>query len=191
MQNEEDIPDKRIDFRPLAEEDLELMHKWLNRAHVRKWYYDGRKPTLKEVKEEYLDRTEGRDPVLSYIIELDSEPVGHIQGYRIESYSRYAKAVNLKQKNAVGVDLFIGEKEKLHKGLGRGIIREFLERIVFPVLGADYCIIGPSPDNMAAIKAYEKVGFRYVKTIYNPEDRDKEYIMKLAKKDLKSLEIQE
>lgn len=41
------------------------------------------------------------------------------------------------------------------------------------------CVIGPEPKNTAAIRVYEKAGFRFFKTIQVPTEPEPEYLMKL------------
>ena len=40
---------------------------------------------------------------------------------------------------------------------------------MFEKYGVDYCVIGPARSNVAAIRSYEKAGFRYLKD-YREED---------------------
>jgi aminoglycoside 6'-N-acetyltransferase len=80
--------------------------------------------------------------------------------------------------------LFIGEQEYLHKGLGKNIISKFLEDIVFCLSDAESCIIGPEPKNEIAIRTYEKVGFKYVKTIQVDDEDEPEYIMRIDRNDI-------
>ena len=42
--------------------------------------------------------------------------------------------------------------------------------------------MGPNPNNIAAIKAYQKVGLVHLKTIFNPEENEEEYLMKIEKR---------
>jgi aminoglycoside 6'-N-acetyltransferase len=57
-----------------------------------------------------------------------------------------------------GIDLFIGEQPFLHKGWGTRILNEFEEQILAPHF--DWCLIDPSKDNLTAIKAFTKAGFK-------------------------------
>jgi aminoglycoside 6'-N-acetyltransferase len=79
------------------------------------------------------------------------------------------------------MDLFIGEKDYIHKGLGTIIIRKFLTNYIFCKNWINKCIIGPEPKNLSAIKAYTKVGFQYIKTIHVPDEDEPEYIMEITK----------
>ena len=47
-------------FRRMTADDLQLMHGWLQREHVRRWWDEH--DTQEEVVEHYLPAIEGRDP---------------------------------------------------------------------------------------------------------------------------------
>ncbi len=80
------------------------------------------------------------------------------------------------------MDLFIGDPNYLHKGLGSIILRTFMKEYVFPQLHVDVCIIGPDPKNLIAIKAYQKAGFKHFKTIFT--GKEDEHLMKITRQEL-------
>ena len=47
----------------------------------------------------------------------------------------------------------------------------------------DSCIIGPAQNNHAAIRAYEKAGFKYLKTVSIPGELEPEYLMRIGRED--------
>jgi RimJ/RimL family protein N-acetyltransferase len=49
-------------------------------------------------------------------------------------------------------------------------------------------VIGPSVKNIAAIRAYEKAGFRPLKLVPVPGEPDPEFLMRLTAADLRSLQ---
>ena len=166
-----------INFRRLNVNDLDYMYKWLNHGYAAEWY--GKKQfTMKEIEEKYLPYINNEKPTQAYLILYDDKPIGYIQTYRIQDYEDYAKAIDV-DENASGLDLFIGEDDYIHKGLGKYIISKFLDEIVFASYDTESCILGPEPDNIAAIKTYEKVGFKHIKTVETEDGA--EYIMRLGK----------
>src|SRR5262249_7750269 len=104
------------------------------------------------------------------------KPIGYIQAYWIGDHNEYARALQVGPGSA-GVDLFIGEPEFVHRGLGSVILRQFVRETVFDRMGARYCVIGPEVGNIIAIRAYEKAGFTYLKTVQVPGERAPEYLM--------------
>ena len=173
-----------INFKKLAASDLHYMHKWLNSDYVIEWY-SKKKWTLKEIVEKYMPYINNEKPTQGYLILYDNAPIGYIQTYKIHDYPDYARFVDI-DENSSGLDVFIGEEGYFHKGLGKYIISKFLIDIVFSLSDAESCILGPEPNNKVAIKTYEKVGFKYVKTVQNEDENEPEYIMRVAKHEVKN-----
>jgi RimJ/RimL family protein N-acetyltransferase len=172
-----------ITFRPLTHADLPLMHRWLNAGEAFTWY--GLKPaTLEEISAEYAPIIERTDPTYGYVILIDDQPAGYIQWYLIHDHPDYARQVDV-PPDAAGVDLFIGEERFLHRGLGPVIIRAFLRDVVFADERAGRCIIGPDERNAIAIRAYEKAGFRWLKTVPIEDEPAPEYLMELTREEFK------
>jgi len=168
-------PQPPITFRSLEYGDLLLMVRWLNTPHVREWWqHDPR--TLEEAVAKYAPLIQGREPTAGYIILHGERPVGYIQAYRIADWPEYARDIAV-EEGAAGVDLFIGEEECVHRGLGALILRAFLREVVFAMPGVTCCIIGPAASNTGAIRAYEKAGFRHLKTVAVPGEDEPEYLM--------------
>lgn len=173
---------RNISFRKLEKTDLPLIHSWLNTPHVHEWFteYSNNEPTLQMVVNKYLPRVNSKEPVHCYIVMYDIKPVAFIQWYMVDDYPT-TKAMIPASKNMAGIDIFIGEEEYIHKGLGSLIIRQFLRHIVFKSFEVDSCIIDPEPINKIAIKAYEKAGFCYSHGSWNAKDKVEAYIMTINK----------
>ena len=187
MADEPDKLDPRgLSFRSLRSSDLDLLHRWLNTPHVRRWWYD-EGTSYQEIEAQYLPRSEGRDAVKPFVILHEDRPIGYIQSYPISDDEAYASLVDV--EDSAGVDLFIGEAEYLYGGLGRYIVLGFLSEHVFSDPGIEVCVIGPEPKNAAAIRAYEKAGFRPFKEIQVPGEPEPEYLMKLTKEEFEAAGI--
>jgi RimJ/RimL family protein N-acetyltransferase len=104
-----------------------------------------------------------------------------IQSYVVDDDPDYAAQVAL-GRAAIGIDLFIGEPELIGRAHGPALIRAFLRDVAFPRYGVDLCVIGPTRSNAAAIRAYEKAGFRFLKIYLEPDSREPEhYLMELTR----------
>ena len=110
-------------------------------------------------------------------------PIGYIQTYRIADYPEYAQHLAA-SANAAGVDLFIGDATRVGRGTGTRALVKFLRTIVFADESIDECILGPETRNSRAIRCYEKVGFRYWKTVQIPGERAPEYLMRITPRGL-------
>jgi aminoglycoside 6'-N-acetyltransferase len=96
------------------------------------------------VREEFV----GDDMV--FVIEVEGEVVGAIQ---------YAEETDPMYRHA-GIDIFLSTSHH-RRGFGSDAIRT-LARYLFDERGHHRLSIDPAADNEAAIRAYEKVGFRPV-----------------------------
>ena len=166
-----------IMFRSLQHAHLRLMYRWLQHPDVSRWY--GRTPeTYAEVEAKYLPRISGEVPVRCFLVEYDNEPVAYSQTYRIDHDPAYARALGV-DRDAFGVDLFIGESGFRYRGFGSLMLQEFVSRIIFAAGDASCCVIAPEVANHSAIRAYQKAGFRYIRTVTAPGTRSLEYVMML------------
>jgi aminoglycoside 6'-N-acetyltransferase len=152
---------------------------------VRRWYDDVPTETYPDdTLSDYRAAMRGEDPTDLYVIRLDSRPIGVLQSYRIDDHPEYAAQVAL-SRPAIGIDLFIGEPDLIGHGHGPALIRSFLRDVAFRRYEVDLCVIGPTLSNVAAIRAYEKAGFRFLKTYLEPDSREQEhYLMELTREDL-------
>jgi RimJ/RimL family protein N-acetyltransferase len=174
--------DPQIQFRPLALDHLELMHRWLNDNFVARWWPGW--PRLEQVREKYLPRIDGTDPTKGYIIELDATPVGFIQCYRDVADAAHFASLFEEPERAAGIDLFLGDRAYAYRGLGPRVIRRFLREVVFEPLATNVCMIDPAQNNFAAIRAYKKAGFHYVSTVHAPGELEPSYVMILRREEL-------
>ncbi|QIN84054.1 GNAT family N-acetyltransferase [Rubrobacter tropicus] len=173
---------REVSFRRLRSSDLDLLHRWLNAPHVLRWWYD-EGTSYREIEERYLPRIEGRETVKPFAILHQDNPIGYIQSYPISDGGDEQYAALVDVEASAGVDLFIGDPRYVHRGLGQYIVRAFLSEHVFSNPGVEVCAIGPEPKNKAAIRAYEKAGFRFFKTVQIPGKPETEYLMTLTRKE--------
>jgi aminoglycoside 6'-N-acetyltransferase len=175
-------------FAPLREEDLELVRRWLVQPHVRRWWDEGLKTPYPDAEiADYREAIQGKDPTYRYVAHIDGRPAGLLQHYRIADDPEYAEALALGE-DAIGVDLFIGEADLIGRGHGSAMLRQFLHDVAFPFHDIEVCVIGPSVKNLAAIRAYEKVGFRPLREVQIAGESDPEFLMRLTARDLHSMQ---
>ncbi|MFN0124800.1 MAG: GNAT family N-acetyltransferase [Blastocatellia bacterium] len=171
-----------IDFQPLRLSDLPRMHKWRNTSFVMRWY-GGEPCSYEDIVARYAPRVRGETPTRGFLIRQGGEPIGYIQTYRIVDHPDYARHVAV-EDGAAGLDLFIGEAGYIHRGLGALVIRQFLREVVFADPAIACCVIGPEANNRAAIRAYEKAGFQYLKTVRMPGEPQPEYLMWIEREEV-------
>lgn len=177
------VDQDKISFRELRFGDLSLLHTWLNRPHVHEWYDKDKKNTLEEIKEKYGRKINKDEPTDGYLILYANQPVGYIQTAKVKDWPAFESVIG-KNQSAASIDLFIGASDYIGKGLGSQIIRKFLTAVVFQQPDITTCFIDPEPSNTRAIKSYEKVGFKYIKTVQIPGEPEPAYLMAIEKEDL-------
>jgi aminoglycoside 6'-N-acetyltransferase len=170
---------QNIHFKTLDEDDFQLLFKWMNLDFVSRWY-DKRKFIYDDVEREYSMRLKEDTPIESFMVYYGETPIGYVHDFRVYDYPEYALEV-LVERETYAMDMFIGDREYIGRGLGPAIIRKFLNEVVFQKEDCNICIVGLEKDNHAAIRAYEKVGFTYLKTIQSVGSPEPEYIMQIHK----------
>ena len=139
-------------FRPLTPADFPLLLDWLARPHVKEWWDDG-DDTLAKVAAHYGADESG---LARFILEETDEATGTTQPL---GYFQYYTLLD----GTVGIDQFIGEADRINRGLGTEAVRRFLDTVVAP-LAPRRVILDPDPANARAIRCYEKAGFRHYAT---------------------------
>ncbi len=59
-----------------------------------------------------------------------------------------------------------------------------MRTVVFARLDVESCIIGPAMSNASAIRAYEKAGFTYLKTIVVPDEEEPERLLRIWRSEI-------
>jgi len=155
------------EFRRLAADDLTLLHDWLQREHVKRWWRDCE--SLDDVVTHYLPAIEGREPADLYAIVVDGRPVGMVETYLVADYPEYDELVRV-GPGVAGVDLLVGEEELTGHGLGPEVLRRFVDGVVFARSATTACIAGVEIGNERSLRAFEKAGFVAVRD-YEEEGR--------------------
>ena len=133
----------RVALRPLRADDVERVAEIQSEAEVVRWWGPPNEADLRR-------QAEGRDEAKALAIERESELVG-LNQYREENEPDFRHA---------SIDLFLAERSQ-GRGLGTDAART-LARYLIQERGHHRLTIDPAADNVAAIRAYEKVGFRPV-----------------------------
>jgi RimJ/RimL family protein N-acetyltransferase len=155
--------DPEIGFRPLVAADLALLATWLEADHVRPWWGH----PAEEVQK-VRDMLEGRDSTRPHVLLIDGRPAGYIQVWHLDDWRDEETLagdpwVALLPEGAVGVDICIGERTLIDRGIGSRAVRLFSEGLAAD--GYATIIIDPDPANRRAVNAYARAGFRPIPTL--------------------------
>ena len=112
----------------------------------------------KEVLDKLLPTIELKRPLIGFILLFEEQPIGYLQYYKIKDFPWPQQDFEPKIVNeAAGIDLFIGNRNYIGKGLGQKIVDHFLKSLIWPRF--QFCIVDPDQRNLSSIKMFEKSGF--------------------------------
>jgi aminoglycoside 6'-N-acetyltransferase len=134
---------ERVVLRPLQADDVPALLAIQAQPGVARWWGTPE-------HEKYDRKVDGTEGVTAFAIVVDGDLAGLIQ-YHEEDDERYRSA---------GIDLFVGEAHQ-GQGLGTDAIRAMARHLIAD-RGHHRLTIDPAAGNTAAIRAYEKAGFRTV-----------------------------
>jgi aminoglycoside 6'-N-acetyltransferase len=132
---------RNVVLRPLRVDDVERVAEIQAEPGVARWWGPPNKAELRR-------QADGSDDDKALAIEREGELVGLIQ-YHEQNEPDFRHA---------GIDVFVAEQAQGH-GLGTDSVRT-LARYLIDERGHHRLTIDPAADNAAAIRTYEKVGFR-------------------------------
>ncbi len=150
-----------VEFHPLAEAHLPLLHAWLHRPHVAAWW--GPAEPLDELREDFLSSGTTR----AFIAHAAGEPVGFVQCYVVLG-SGDGWWEDETDPGARGIDQFLANEHQLNQGLGRAVVRAFVQQL-FSDPAVTVVQTDPSPDNPRAIRCYAAAGFTAVGEVVTPD----------------------
>ena len=148
-------------FRPMSADDLPLVHRWLETAHVRAWWGDTSEQF--ELVSGDLD-----EPAIDqFIVACSDRPFAYLQCYDQTAWPE--NGLGLHPPGTRGIDQFIGEADMVGCGHGSAFIRTFTDGLL--AAGTPRVITDPDPINARAIRAYEKAGFCKQHAVDTPDGR--------------------
>ena len=157
-----------VTLRLMTEQDLPMLHDWLNRPHIVEWWGgEEERPTLDDVLEHYLPRVLAEESVTPYIAMLGEEPIGYAQSY-VALGSGDGWWEDETDPGVRGIDQSLANPAKLNIGLGTRLVQALVE-LLFSDPTVTKIQTDPAPNNHRAIRCYEKAGFVQHKIITTPD----------------------
>jgi aminoglycoside 6'-N-acetyltransferase len=148
-------------FRPMSTEDLPMVRRWLEAPHVAQWWHD---PDAQfALVSEDLDH-----PAMDqFIVTTDERPFAYLQCYDPSAWPD--NGLGAHPDGTRGIDQFIGEPDMVDQGHGSALIRSFVDDLL--EAGTPLVVTDPDPENIRAVRAYEKAGFQKVRLVNTPDGR--------------------
>jgi RimJ/RimL family protein N-acetyltransferase len=152
-------------FEPLREVDLAMLHEWLLRPHVARWWRPA--PSIDELRHDYVLPVSRPNATRAYIAHAGGAAIGFIQSYVVKGAGD-GWWVDETDPGARGIDPFIADPARLGHGLGSAMVRAFVQRLFD---SADVTVVqtDPAPDNARAIRAYLRAGFDVAGPVVTPD----------------------
>ena len=148
----------------LTKADLPFLDRWLREPHVMQWWdsVDTALPKIAQRLDNPLSTT------TAYLMIETQQPIGYLQIYHANGDDFWA-GMDL-PKDTFGLDMFIGEPSAKGRTLGPRFLRMMRDHMFLNPRTARLHI-DPDPANHAAIRAYEKAGFRPHGLIDTPDGK--------------------
>ena len=154
-----------VTFKPLALNDLPLLHEWLRRPHVAQWWLE--RPSLIELEQDYLQHDAGESSTRAYIAIVDGAPIGFIQSYVAMGTGDgwWEQEIDPGRR---GIDQFLANEKQLGQGLGSAMVAAFVSQL-FQDPAVTSVQTDPSPGNDRAIRCYRRSGFVVQAQVETPD----------------------
>jgi RimJ/RimL family protein N-acetyltransferase len=133
--------------------------------HVARWW--GPAQSLEQLRADYVLDVDQPDATRAYVASLGETPVGFIQCYVVVG-SGGGWWENETDAGARGIDQVLAHGERLGQGVGRAMIRAFVERL-FSDPAVTVVQTDPEPTNERAVRCYTAAGFRAVGSVTTPD----------------------
>ncbi len=173
--SEQRLDEQVFSLKPLQEKNIPLLYSWTQQAHVAEWWRDKVDLASFTVKYQAKISHPYKHP---FIIEYNNKAIGYIETYQAD---KIGNGWWLDQPAGTwGIDIFIGELEYIGKGFGSRLLKQIVRKL-FQDQSIKKIIIDPAPDNLRAIRCYEKVGFKRVGI--TPTPYGQEMLMEMKKLD--------
>lgn len=138
--------------------DLRLLERWLRSPHVVQWWGT---PDL------HLTALAQRSRGTHAVITSDGRPVGYLCWQQPPPSELDAAGLTDLPEGLVDIDILVGEPELLGHGIGPRALVLLLAKLHGE--GVEFAGLGTSTSNRAAIRAFEKAGFRLFREFHDPE----------------------
>ncbi|MDD5731575.1 MAG: GNAT family N-acetyltransferase [Patescibacteria group bacterium] len=158
----------KLSLRKTTNFDKKYFAKWWRDEDLIKLTSGVLEPISEKEIEKYLSAMVKSRTDYHFMIVFDKKVIGHI-------------ALAKRRSGWYETQIVIGEKAYWGKGHGAKAVQSLLKKAKRLSISKIYLEV--RPDNLRAIRAYEKCGFKKIKTMYYPKNK---YLPKTLRMELKS-----
>jgi RimJ/RimL family protein N-acetyltransferase len=147
----------QVRFRPLTDEDLPNLVRWMAAEHAQPWFMDEPR-SLEDARAKYAKELEGASRTRMWIVVLDGREIGYMQDYPVSAYDDYA--VRVQDLDAIAFDYLIGDPDLVDRGIGTEMIRAYCRDVLcrdYPA--APRFVASPDARNTRSLRVLAKCGF--------------------------------
>jgi aminoglycoside 6'-N-acetyltransferase len=138
-------------FRPAVAGDLPRLRRWLHAPEVVRWWGDPR-------EQFELLRADLSEPRMAMrIVSFNGRPFAYAQDYAVHAWPQ--PHLTHLPRGSRAIDSFIGWPSMVGRGHGSAYLNLLAQRLYAE--GAPLVAIDPAADNLRALRAYERAGFRF------------------------------
>lgn len=151
-----------VTFRRLVDDDLPMLHRWLNEPGVVRWW-EGDDVSWVAVVRDYGSTCV--EPTEHWVASIGGRDIGWIQCYAAADYPEETEQWRTLgvDPTATGIDYLVGDPVDRGRGLGSAVIRAFVVDVVFGLHpDSRQACAASHVENVASWRALEKAGFRFV-----------------------------
>jgi aminoglycoside 6'-N-acetyltransferase len=145
-------------FRPMSAGDLSMVQRWLETPEVVRWW--GQPDEQYALVSGDLDHPD----MDQFIVALGEQKFGYIQCYPLSTWNQ---GFGSQPPATRGIDQFIGEPHMIGRGHGSRFIRQFVDGLLEQ--GIPRVVTDPDPENVRAVRACAKAGFRSERRVDTPD----------------------
>ncbi len=148
-----------ISFRALRRSDFALLGIWLARPHVERWWRHD--PAPDAVEADFGGGVDGTDPIDYFIVVIGGVDRGFIQRCQFRDEPVWLAALQVVEAlpEAAGIDYFIGDADRVGRGIGTAIVEAFLPDTWCRYPDAPMLLVDVDAENVASWRILEKNGF--------------------------------
>jgi aminoglycoside 6'-N-acetyltransferase len=146
------------EFRAFSEADFPMIRTWLALPHVTEWWGD----TDEQFALVSGDLT--HPDMDQYLVSAAGRPFAYLQCYKLSTWNQ---GFGAHPRGTRGIDQFIAEPDMVGCGHGSALIRQFVGGLF--ASNIPRVVTDPDPDNVRAVRAYEKAGFRPKRMVDTPD----------------------
>lgn len=144
-----------LTLRPARDGDWTQIHGWLRQPEIQRWW-----GSLSAAEAEVIAALRA-DMGLCSMIEVNGLPIGYAQAQDTQPLADVAHA---QTAGTFRVDAFIGEAKVRGQGWGQAALQRVCDEVFATTLALAVIVIVPLKHE-AAVRAYEKAGFKWVRVI--------------------------